>query len=201
MRNLVTTILLIAMGPTFASGTGFYVQSAAGIAGIPNTTTNDGVTKFSYDTGFAAALELGFLAQLSEHATVRFGQEGLYITNDLDNKPLAQVNATTSGQLSMLGGMFNAYIDIFSNQVVSFYLGSGVGLAIIEVTSSSHVNSRDDSSLMTQVKAGLTFKPLQAIAVFAGYRHIRVNNLNDELSGLEPPRYHIGEMGLRFTFM
>jgi hypothetical protein len=54
---------------------------------------------------------------------------------------------------------------------------------------------------MTQVKAGLTFKPLQAIAVFAGYRHIRVNNLNDELSGLEPPRYHIGEMGLRFTFM
>lgn len=195
----ILLIFISMMHPAFASETGFYLQSSAGVAGIGEGVINGENQRISYDLGMQAAVEMGFLAKVLKNATLRFGQEGIYIKNSLTKK--ATGKAPTAGRLSMMGGMFNGYLDMWPAQRVSFYLGGGVGLGIIEVSSSDTNASQDDSSFLYQIKAGATFKPAQNVALFTGYRYIHTNNLNDELSGFPAPHYHIGEIGLRFTFM
>lgn len=199
MTKLARLLLIGMMHPALASETGFYLQSSAGVSGIGESVINAEHQHVSYDLGMQAALEMGFLANVLENATLRFGQEGLYIKNSLTKK--AAEKAPAGGRLSTVGGMFNAYLDLWPTQRISFYIGSGVGLGIIEVSSADTDASQDDSSFLYQIKAGATFKASQKMALFTGYRYVHANNLNDELSEFQAPHYHIGEIGLRFTFM
>lgn len=201
MQKLAVIPLITLISPVLASESGFYFQASAGFAGIPDGAINTANALVSYDLGLQAALEMGFLANIFSNATLRFGQEGFYIRNTLKKTPLSETSKTMAGRLSTVGGMFNAYLDMWPAQLVSFYIGGGVGLGIIEVTSSDTNASQDDSSFMYQIKAGATFKPAQNVALFTGYRYMYTTDLNDELSGFQAPRYHIGEIGLRFTFM
>lgn len=201
MTTLARILLISMIHPAFASETGFYLQSSAGIAGIGDAAISADNQHISYDLGIQAAVETGFLAKLIKNVTLRFGQEGIYIKNSLTKETTPQPPTLVTGRLSTVAGMFNTYLDIWPDQFLSFYIGGGVGLGIIEFTSSDTNVTQDDSSFLYQIKAGATLQSAHKVALFTGYRYMHTNNLNDELSGFQAPHYHIGEIGLRFTFM
>lgn len=200
--NKRAVILLFAfLTPALASETGFYIQSSAGLAGLSNSHNNTANAAIQYERGLQAALEMGFLANISTNIAVRFGQEGVYLTNDLSKSIIDKSTTIATGQLSTLGGMFNAYLDAWPNNISSLYVGAGIGFGIVELKSSDLERIQDDSTVIYQLKTGVTFTPWTNTALFAGYRYLHTSGFNTELSKYEAPRYHIGEIGLRFVFL
>lgn len=182
---------------------GLYLQIGGGLT---TTIESDGPDEdLDFDEGFAIPVALGtrFGADDGNAAAFDVELEAIYTDQDADNQGVLE--AVTD--VTAIAGLVNGVGDFSVSEAISLYAGAGIGLAGLDIgTTSDSVNDFDEEDgpfLAWQLKGGLRFWATDNVSWSVGYRFLNIDDaeIDDDLGGADfdlETRQHVVELGLRF---
>ena len=228
LRSKLPLIIALCLGLSAsanAAATGLYLQATGGY------TMPDGDVEFndlegdstgpiddvnlSLNEGGMAAVAVGY-----DWGQFRAEGEVAYRQNDIDSATTSGFFPVSSadGDFESLSVMVNGIVDLPVSEVVSFYVGTGAGIAAVHVdtqyTSFGTTDLDVDAGAVAyQGLAGVAFNITDKIALNVGYRiwscldtefddDFRDDDDDDEdfEGDMSIPFFHTVEIGVRYTF-
>lgn len=199
------TSLALARRAAFAQGgNGMYIQLGAGLT---TTSEADGPgEEIDFDEGYAIPVAIGYRFGANDGNAVAFDLEfeGLWTDQDADDSGTLQ--AVTD--VSVLAGLVNGLAEYAVSERFALYGGAGLGLAGMDVgTSSDALNDFDEEDgpfLAWQLKAGVRLWSTESTAWSLGYRFLNIDDaeIDDDIGGASfdlETEQHVVELGVRFS--
>ncbi|MDJ0611626.1 MAG: hypothetical protein QNJ67_21815 [Kiloniellales bacterium] len=147
----------------------------------------------------AAGVDLGPL---------RFEGELLYNRAMVDNLSLTEP-AGGASSVSTLAGMANALVELPATEGITPFIGGGLGYGVPTSGNMTLRNldfsSRDEGTMIYQVRAGLDFSLMPESKMSLGYRYLMARDMETGASSrrridANQTASHVIELGFRFAF-
>lgn len=184
--SLFLTPLAYAVGP--------YMSGNLGVA-IPLDSDIDGTdAKITSDTGFGMLGAVGY-----DFGMFRLEGELGYQESDLDKIKGYGESFSLGGDVSVLSGLVNGYVDFHNDTKFTPYLTAGLGMANVDVSSNQYWSSDDDTVFAYQFGAGCTYDITTALALDIRYRYFATDDPEFDLMEVELASNNV-YAGLRYSF-
>ncbi len=189
---------------------GWYLSGQIGSSFLTNSELDDptGIiaaagTKVDFDIGYDLSGALGY------HWTkLRVEGEIKYAENAIGEFEVLGVSVGADGDVSSLGFMLNVFRDFDISDPWQFYLGGGVGYAIVSINNASLVGisfaDDDDTVFAYQLGTGIGYQLSPTMTLSLDYRYFAT--LDPEFIGVGGTPFeaeydsHIFRVGVRVTF-
>jgi len=188
--------------PRTDSSSGFYIRATGGF--VTTSDSSGPGEEIDFDEGYLLSLGLGQRLGASEGG-VGFALELDGLWTDQDVSDSGGLQAVTD--LSVAGVLLNGIVDYRVAERLSIYAGAGLGVAWLDVgTSSDSLSDFDDEDgpfLAWQARAGLAWHFNESMAFHVGYRFLNIDDaeiddgVGDSSFELETQQ-HVLEAGLIF---
>lgn len=197
MKRTGLAMVLLLMCAAVARADGFYLGAGGGASFMQDSTLynpeiSSNALVMSFDPGYMFNAVAGYRWMI-----LRFEGEFVYQKNDVDS--ISGPNSTYSrdGDVTGIGGLANAWVDLATDSIVSVYIGGGVGFMNVKI--SNPAISVNDSQFAWQVGTGLGFALTQQLTLDVGFRLLATSDLEYNGKKVEYFTSNI-RAGLRFEF-
>ncbi len=181
MRNrslsLVCATSLLCLGSLAHADEGWYVSGQAGASILTSSELDEptGIlaalgTEINFDVGYDLSGALGY-----HWGLFRVEGEITYAQSDIDEFEIGGFSVGGSGDVNSLGFMANAFKDFEISDGWQFYLGGGIGYAIVSINDASIVGvplaDDDDSVFAYQLGTGIGYQMSPETTFSLDYRY------------------------------
>lgn len=198
---LITIGLLL---PIFESGVceagNFYVNGNANLVWLQDSDlTENGVThEATFNAGFGFGGGGGY-----DFDFLRVEGEIAYRKNDINKVSTALYgNAGGSGDLSALSFMLNGFYDFKNRTFITPYIGGGIGVALLELSTVTaetiRISGGDDTVFAYQLEAGFNNAITESMSFDLGYRYFATT---DPSVGETDAQYKSHNVVIRFRYV
>jgi opacity protein-like surface antigen len=171
---LLTICLLVSMYASDAAMAGnFYLNGNAGLVWLQDTDlTESSVSReVTFDSGFGLGGGGGY-----DFDFMRVEAEIVYRRNDVNKVSTAEYgNVDGSGDMSSFSLMVNGFYDFKNTTFLTPYIGAGVGVAYVDLSSVSaetiRISGGDSTVFAYQAEIGFSSEINETMSVDLGYRY------------------------------
>ena len=214
MRNrslsLVCATSLLCLSSLAHADEGWYVSGQFGANILTSSALDEptGVlaaigTEVDFDLGYSLSGALGY-----HWGLIRVEGEITYAENNIDEFEALGIVLSGSGDVNSVGFMANFFKDFEIADDWQFYLGGGVGFAIVSVNDASipgvPLADDDDTVFAYQFGTGLGYQISPATTISLDYRYFATDDPEfNDVDGLPfEAEYesHVIRIGVRFNF-
>jgi outer membrane immunogenic protein len=217
MKRLLTAACAITAGLTAMTAEAqerwprWYLGLSGGAAFLNDADISGGTTgSAEYDTGFVGTVSLGYQppATMQPLSNMRLEAELGYHYNEMDSTTLGGTTSPSSGNISAMSYMANAYYDFNNTSRTVPYIGGGVGMSRITAERGGNLalTKNDDNVFSWQLMAGLAYRPVSIPNTEwgIGYRYFVLSNPSfTNGSGrveMDDVEFHNAEINAKFRF-
>lgn len=191
------------------SAQGMYVSGGIGFSLVDDLDLTDRAfpsadVQMDFDSGVSYQGAFGYRMD-----SLRFEGELSYQTNDMDKIESYGRDYDTTGDVTVLAGLANAYYDFATSTAFTPFVTAGLGMAKVEVNdfripgTTMPFRSEDDTVFAWQVGAGVSYAVNDMFDIELKYRYFMTDDLefsdvyDTEVDG---PNSHNITLGMRYYF-